>query len=190
MQPVLKIIGKRVRTPENANASPGIHICLILSRVAYSLLLKDICQAQSRIYIQDLTMHQNSPYRLLNKTIMYHNVIWMPTPNLPLKVILLYHNNMVAGHPRIRKTKELIRQDYNRKELVKMVEHYVKACTCCIRNKPSHQKPQGLLKHLQVAKCPWMSVFVGFIVELLASNGYSAIMEVVNCFTKFAIFIL
>ena len=63
---------------------------------------------------------------------MYHDAVWVPTCKLQEKIISIYHDNMAAGHLGICKTKELICRDYNWKELIKMVEAYVKDCTCCI----------------------------------------------------------
>ena len=120
---------------------------------------------------------------------MYHNTVWVPSKDLQLEVISSYYNGLVAGHPGICKTKELICRDYNWKGLVPMVKSYVKTCNDCIRNKPSRQKPQGLFKPLQIPDSPWSSISIDFIVKLPKSNGYDLIMVVVDCFTKFSTFI-
>ena len=72
--------------------------------------------------------------------------------------------------------------------LKKSVKEHVRHCLSCSRNKPSTSKPTGLLLPLKVPKAPWSSISVDFITDLPVSNGFDAIMMIVDRFTKWAEF--
>jgi IS30 family transposase len=67
---------------------------------------------------------------------------------------------------------------------------YVKSCTTCARSKAKQHKPYGLLRQLPVLLCPWESISMDFIKQLSDSEGFTAILVVVDRFTKQALFIL
>ncbi len=69
------------------------------------------------------------------------------------------------------------------------IRHYVKSCTVCSRNKAPRHHPYGLLKPLPVLKRPWDSISMDFIEQLPDSNRFTAILVVINCASKQAIFI-
>jgi hypothetical protein len=47
------------------------------------------------------------------------------------------------------------------------VVEYVVLCDTCYRVKPQHQRPAGLLKHMQVPEWMWEYIAMDFIVGLL-----------------------
>ncbi|KAI4331788.1 hypothetical protein L6164_016743 [Bauhinia variegata] len=69
------------------------------------------------------------------------------------------------------------------------IEAYVRTCLVCQQDKVEQQHPVGLLEPLPIAKRPWESVFMDFIVALPKSKGYGSIMVVVDRFSKYAMFI-
>ena len=97
------------------------YFAYIYSQIDDSLLLTKILQEQKKVRILELNNNHNTPSSIFQETIMYHEAVWVPTEDLQLKVILSYHNDLVARHPGICKTKELICRDYNWKGLVPMV---------------------------------------------------------------------
>jgi hypothetical protein len=66
---------------------------------------------------------------------------------------------------------------------------YVKSCTTCTRSKAKQHKPYGLLYQLPVPLRPWESISMDFIEQLPDSEGFTAILVVVDRFTKQALFI-
>ena len=50
----------------------------------------------------------------------------------------------------------------------------------CARNKPSHHRPYGLLQPLPVPGRPWHSISMDFIEQLLASNGFTTVLVVID----------
>jgi len=68
---------------------------------------------------------------------------------------------------------------------------YCRSCTTCSRSKSKHHKPYGLLRQLPVPVHPWDSISMDFIKQLpTSSDGFTAILVVVDRFTKQSIFIL
>src|SRR5258705_4157157 len=70
-----------------------------------------------------------------------------------------------------------------------MVKDYVASCTTCACAKSPRHKPYGKLKQLLIPSRPWSSISMDFIEQLPASEGFSAILVVIDRLTKQAIFI-
>src|SRR6266404_7038738 len=70
-----------------------------------------------------------------------------------------------------------------------MVKDYMASCATCARVKSPRHKPYGKLKQLPIPSRPWSSISMDFIEQLPASEGFSAILVVVDQLTKQAIFI-
>src|SRR5258708_12113511 len=70
-----------------------------------------------------------------------------------------------------------------------MVKDYMASCTTCTCAKSVRHKPYRKLKQLPIPSQPWSSISMDFIEQLPASEDFSAILVVVNCLTKQAIFI-
>ena len=70
------------------------------------------------------------------------------------------------------------------------ISQYVKSCDLCLRTKVQHQPPIGELAPLPVLEFHWDTISVDFIVELLESHGYNAVMNVVDSVSEMSHFIL
>src|ERR1700709_2206943 len=66
---------------------------------------------------------------------------------------------------------------------------YTKTCDMCMRTKTQRRKPQGELVPLAIPEGRWDTISVDFITELPDSNGYDAIMNVVDSAGKRAHFL-
>ena len=71
----------------------------------------------------------------------------------------------------------------------KVITRYLSNCYTCARIKPVRHKPYGQLKPLEIPVVRWNSVSMDFIVRLLESNGYNAILVVVDRLSKMAHYI-
>src|SRR3979490_3161609 len=69
------------------------------------------------------------------------------------------------------------------------IKDYCKSCTTCMCSKPQQHKPYGLLKQLPVPEKPWNLIYMDFIEQLPASSEFTAILVIVNHFSKQGIFI-
>ncbi len=109
--------------------------------------------------------------------------------DLRLRVLQNNHDHILAGHFGQNRTLELVRRSYTWPQMREYVRHYVKSCTVCGRNETPRYHPYGLLKPLPVPEHPWDSISMDFIEQLPDSNGFTAILVVIDCASKQAIFI-
>ena len=63
------------------------------------------------------------------------------------------------------------------------------ACMECARGKSSHQAPTGLLQTLQVPWRPWSHIALDYVTGLPEFRGNTAVMTVVDHFSRAAHFI-
>ncbi|QRV99736.1 Transposon Tf2-1 polyprotein [Ceratobasidium sp. AG-Ba] len=113
---------------------------------------------------------------------MFKNKIYVPNDHAICKDILAsHHNNMAAGHPGQFRTLELGNQKYYWKSLKKLVTSYVSHCESCICNKHSNQlPPPGLLNPIELPSRPWDHINYDLITGLPESEGFDAILIVVD----------
>ena len=109
--------------------------------------------------------------------------------DLRLRVLRSRHDHPTAGHWGQNKTQALILQDYAWPGLRLLVRDYCKSCTACGRAKVPRHLPYGTLKQLPIPERPWNSISMDLIEQLPNSDGYSAILVVVDRLSKQAIFI-
>jgi hypothetical protein len=116
--------------------------------------------------------------------------IWVPdAKDLRLRILQYKHDHILSGHFGQNKTLQLIRQEYTWPNMRNFVQDYCKTCTSCNRNKSPRHKPYGFLKQLPIPEQPWNSISMDFIEQLPSSEGFTAILVVVDRLTKQAIFI-
>jgi len=107
-----------------------------------------------------------------------------------LRVLQYHHDHPVSGHFSINKTLALIHRDYIWPNFCSSVTDYCRSCTTCSCSKSKRHKPYRLLQQLPVPVRPWDSISMDFIEQLpTSSDGFTAILVVVDRFTKQSIFI-
>src|SRR5260221_2355805 len=114
--------------------------------------------------------------------------MYIPKP-LHLQLIHNHHNHPTAGHFGHHKTIDLICHSYHWPRLTWMVKQYIQSCTVCACSKANQHKPHGFLKQLPIPPCPWESISMDFIKQLLTSEGHTAILVIVDHLTKQSLFI-
>src|SRR5260221_268275 len=125
-----------------------------------------------------------------DRCLLFHNRLYVPDEGmLCMQIIHNHHDHTTAGHFRETKTTELIRYRYHWPGLKCMVKDYVGSCTSCMHTKARCHKPYGLLKQLPIPIHPWESVLMDFIEQLPVSDGFTAILVVVDRLTKQSLFI-
>jgi hypothetical protein len=122
--------------------------------------------------------------------LMFHGKIYVPKDRDLRRCIVEQHHNMhIAGHAGHFKTPELVSRNYWWPQMSHYIGTYVKHCDLCKRTKVQHQQPIGELHPSETPEAPWDMISVNFIVELLESHGYDAIMCVIDSLTKRTYFI-
>ena len=105
------------------------------------------------------------------------------------EIMRMNHDSMMAGHPGRFKTQELITRNYWWPLIQSDIKKYINGCEVCQRTKSKRSQPAALLNPNKTPTRPWEIVTVDFIGPLPESQGYNAIMVVVDRFTKGAHFI-
>ncbi len=65
--------------------------------------------------------------------------------DLHQRIMLLYHDSQVVGHPGCTKTLELILCNYWWPQMAGHVRLYTQTCETCLQNKVIHRRPIGKL---------------------------------------------
>jgi hypothetical protein len=66
----------------------------------------------------------------------------------------------------------------------RIVQHYVRKCVTCQRNKASRHKPYGLLQSHEIPTWPFEHVSLDLITDLRKCNGYDVVVVFVCMLTK------
>lgn len=93
------------------------------------------------------------------------------------------------GHEGVQRTLHRLRRDFHSPNLRTLVQDYVRACVTCQRYKSEHLHPTGLLLPLPVPTAVWANIGLDFIEALPRVGGKSAILTVVDRFSKYCHFI-
>jgi hypothetical protein len=109
------------------------------------------------------------------------------------ELLYLYHDDQLAGHWGVDKTKELLERKFYWPGLAADVREYVTTCSICQHTAIPRHKPYGKLEPLPVPERPWQEVSLDFITQLpssyIGTAKYDAILVVVDRYTKMAKFI-
>ncbi|KAK3558123.1 hypothetical protein QTP86_009876 [Hemibagrus guttatus] len=109
--------------------------------------------------------------------------IFVPLQFRP-QVMQWVHEAPSSGHPGICRSTQLIRRQFWWPSLGPDVEGYIQACSTCAQAWTSHQLLEGLLEPLPIPRCPWSHLLVDFLMDLPDSGGFTAVMVVVDRFSK------
>ncbi|VFQ91119.1 unnamed protein product [Cuscuta campestris] len=112
------------------------------------------------------------------------------SPVSPLRVHILteFHSTPLAGHQGVERTFRRIAAVFYWPALRREVRQFVASCEVCQVTKYSTQKPAGLLQPLPIPDRVWDSASMDFITGLPTSQGFTAIMVVVDRLSKYAHF--
>ena len=120
----------------------------------------------------------------------YKGSLYIPDfQELRRRIIKLHHDTLLAGHGGKARTLDLIKRTYFWPKMRKTVEQYVRNCHTCSRSKSSRSGPYGVLKSLPVPSGRWKDISMDFVTGLPESNGFDAILVVVDRLTKMRHFI-
>ncbi|KAK3549103.1 hypothetical protein QTP70_031898 [Hemibagrus guttatus] len=100
------------------------------------------------------------------------------------QVMQWVHETPSSGHPRIRRSTQLIRRRFWWPSLGPDVKGYVRVCSTCAQARTSRQLPEGLLEPLPIPRHPWSHLSVDFLTDLPHSGGFTTVMVIVDRFSK------
>lgn len=115
--------------------------------------------------------------------------IWLPFPT-PFTSILLeeFHSSPLGGHTGVTKAVHRLCQNFDWPRITADVCRFVAQCSTCQQTKYTTQKSAGLLQPFPIPSQVWEDLSLDFITGLPLSQGYSAILVVVDRFSKGAHF--
>jgi len=99
------------------------------------------------------------------------------------------HASQLSCHPGIMRTRDFLQQRFWWSSLEEDVRSFVNACPVCNQNKSSRHPPAGFLHPLPVPQHPWSHISLDFVTGLPTSKGQTAILTVIDRFSKMAHFI-
>ena len=105
------------------------------------------------------------------------------------ELISRHHDDPLAGHFGIEKTRELVARKYYWPTLRHDVDDYVKGCDVCLASKAVRHKPYGDLQFLPVPTHCWKDLSMDFVTGLLIlrdkkGDSYDSIFVIVDWLTK------
>ena len=112
-----------------------------------------------------------------------------PDPKEFVEIIIRHHDHITAGHPGRAKTLEKIKEKYIWEGMRKDIDRYVDNCETCQRTKPRRDRAFGLLEPLPVPSKVWKSITLDYITGLPETQGYNAVLVVVDRLSKMAHYI-
>lgn len=120
-------------------------------------------------------------YRLNDGVLTTRGLIYVPnSEDIKVRILKQAHDSKETGHPGQAKTLEVIRRNFFWPRMRDFINEYINSCDACQRNKAVHHKRYGLLKPLPIPTGPWRSLSMDHIVDLPRSQGYNAILVVVD----------
>ena len=104
-----------------------------------------------------------------------------------LRSQLIYeaHDAASAGHLGRLKTTEKLRRRFYWPKMRGSVEHYIRTCAACQRNKSGNTRPAGLHRPLPIPKTKWSSVSMDYVTHLpRTARGHDSIVVFVDWLSK------
>ena len=128
-------------------------------------------------------------FEVRNNLLYRQDSVYVPADSsLRATILFQAHDSPLAGHVGRDKTLANVQRHYWWPGMAKYVQDYVSGCDMCQRTKAPRHRPHGLLQPLPVPSTPWSHITLDHITQLPRSNGFDAILVVVDRFTKMAIF--
>ena len=119
--------------------------------------------------------------------------IWVPqgeNSQLKLKLIKEIHKQPAVGHLGTKQMLNMICRHYYWPGMCGKMEQYLCNCHVCKRAKSAQDAYNSLLQFLPVPERPWIDLTMDFVVGLSKSQGYDAILMVVDQLSKKKYYIL
>ena len=119
----------------------------------------------------------------LKNCICCYSRLWVPEDLYSL-VLREVHDQIASDYPGCQKTVSLLARNYYWPKMKDTVYRYIQNCHICRRAKAPRDQYNGLLKPLPISTRPWTNVLLDFVTELPHSNGYNAVLMVIDRLIK------
>ena len=121
--------------------------------------------------------------------VLHHQGLPFVPETIRTELISRHHDDPLARHFGIDKTKDLVGRKYYWPSLRKDIEAYVKGCDICLGSKAVRHKPYGDLQFLLVPTHRWKDLSMDFVTGLPIStdwkgDSYDSILVIIDRLTK------
>jgi Integrase zinc binding domain len=118
--------------------------------------------------------------------LLYNHLGKLVVPDRKLRLVLMhdYHDAVISGHLGLDKSLSNLQKTFTWPGVRRQFTSCINSCDQCQPNKSSSRAPAGLLQPLEVPKEPWEHVSLDFIMALPPSDGFEAILVVVDKLSK------
>ena len=128
---------------------------------------------------------EDSNWEQWDGILYYKDLLYIPKDEKIRETIIQQnHDHPLAGHPGVKRTRDLILAKYYWPTLRKDIEKYVAGCDKCQKNKSISKASKTLLQPNEVPQNPREIISVDIIGPLPESQGKNAILTVVDRFSK------
>ena len=120
-----------------------------------------------------------------DRLVKWKDLTYIPNDaKLRKDIIIANHNHPIAGHPSIKRTRDLITSEYYWPMLKKDIEAYVKKCNTCQKVKAKNSSTTTPLHPNEIPSSPWEIISINLISPLPQSKGKNTILVIVDQFSK------
>ena len=136
--------------------------------------------------INSLSSLKSSPWTIRNDGVLLHDKRLYIFLSLRISLIQKHHNNLLARYFGVKKTLELLKQQYywpglsqtaktNPSDLSppgmrEAIEDYILSCVICKRSKTSQHRPHGQLLSLSIPTHKWKNFTMDFVTRFPLSR--------------------
>ena len=122
---------------------------------------------ESNFKVQELRIKDG--YQDIDRLLYHQSLLFVPEA-IQMELISRYHNNPLAGHFGIKKTRELLARKYYWPTFRHNVKAYVKGCDVYLVSKAIRHKPYDDLQSLPVSTHWWKDLLMHFVTGLPIST--------------------
>ena len=121
--------------------------------------------------------------------VLHHQGLPFVPEAIRTEIISRHHDDPLAGHFGIDKTKDLVGRKYYWPSLRRDIEAYVKGCDVCLGSKAVRHKLYRDLQSLSISTHQWKELSIDFVMELpnltnWKGDSYDFILVIVDWLTK------
>ena len=120
---------------------------------------------------------------------LHHQGLFYVSEIIWIELISRHHDNLLAGHFGIEKTRKLVAWKYYWLTLYHNIDNYVKRCNICLASKAVWYKPYNDLQSLPVPTHGWKNLSMDFVTDLpiltdWKRDSYDSILIIIDRLTK------
>jgi reverse transcriptase-like protein/integrase-like protein len=143
----------------------------------------------------DLDHSRHKRYEISDEGLLYY-LDWSDRHRLCVpksmqnEVLTSIHDQLgEAAHAGFERTYNRLVQTFYWPGMARHTKNFVKTCDVCQKIKHHRHAPLGLIRAIPIPEKPFDVISMDFIMDLPESNGFSAILVIVDKLTKYGIFI-